>query len=203
MSEILPYCDEELFRQISHDRRKGFESLYKQEFVSIFYFVKRFVAEQQAAEDITTETFLKLWERIEDFINMTGVRAFLYRVAKNSSLNYLRDHHCHIAHHEQLLYLIEKEDEDALAEQQLTSDIYRFIYEEIEKLPPQLKTVFTMAYMEGCVNEEIAQRLGINNQSVRNNKARALRLLRTSLLGKKEYGLFLIWLAVQNNFRLF
>lgn len=203
MSDILPYCDEELFRQMSHDRRKGFESLYKQEFVSIFYFVKRFVTDQQAAEDITTETFLKLWERIEDFTNMTGIRAFVYRAAKNSSLNYLRDHNCHIAHHEQLLYLLQQEGEDALAEQQLTASIYRFIYEEIEKLPPQLKTVFTMAYLEGSGNEEIAQRLGINNQSVRNNKARALRQIRTSLLGKKEYGLFLIWLAVQSNFRFY
>ncbi len=203
MSEILPYCDEEIFRQILHDRRKGFESLYKQEFVSIFYFVKRFVADQQVAEDITTETFLKLLDRMEDFTSMTGIRAFLYRASKNSSLNYLRDHQCHIAHHEKLLYLLQQEDEEALAEQQLTASIYRIIYEEIEKLPPQLKTVFTMAYLEGCVNEEIAQRLGINNQSVRNNKARALRQIRTSLLSKKEYGLFLIWMAVQSNFRFY
>ncbi len=197
MHSVPPYQDEELFQLLKRNNRKGFELLYKQEFITVFYFIRRFVSNHQVAEDITTETFLKLYARLEDFSNMTGIRTFLYRTAKNASLNYLRDNRRHEEHHEQLIYLLEQVNEDAYAEQQLTASIYQYIYEEIEKLSPQLKKVFIMAYIEDYSNEEISQELGINNQSVRNSKARALSQIRLAMIARKDYGLFLLWLTLK------
>src|SRR5205807_1596320 len=79
---------------------------------------------------------------------------------------------------------------------QLKAEIYQHIYEEIEKLTPHLKKVFQMAYIEGMSNEEIAQQLGINNQSVRNDKSRALKQIRLAMMDKDIFGLLLLWLAL-------
>lgn len=61
----------------------------------LFYFPHRSIVEQQAAEDITMEVFLKLWQRINDLINVNAFHSFLYTTTKNASLNYLRDSRCH------------------------------------------------------------------------------------------------------------
>jgi RNA polymerase sigma-70 factor (ECF subfamily) len=58
------------------------------------------------------------------------------------------------------------------------------IYEEIEKLPKKCRQVFKLAYMDGLGNEEIANLLNITYQTVKNQKVRALKILRLALLHK-------------------
>jgi RNA polymerase sigma-70 factor (ECF subfamily) len=91
-----------------------------------------------------------------------------------------------------MAYLLEQNDESSLAKEKLNADIWQHIYNAIENLSPQLKKVFKMAYVEELSNEEIAVNLNINNQSVRNDKARALKQVRLTLLEKKLYSLLIL-----------
>ncbi len=61
----------------------------------VFYFSRRIIIEQQAAEDLTMEAFLKLWQRINDLINVNVFHSFLYTTTKNACLNYLCDNRCY------------------------------------------------------------------------------------------------------------
>ena len=167
------------FRQGS---KKAFEIIYNNYYISIFYFARRFVANSQDAEDITTETFIKLWHMHENFESMYNIRAFLHISTKNACLNYLRYEQRKLSNQKELLYLLTEETDEINGPQQITARIYQLIHDEIEKLPGQLKKIFKMAYVDGFNNEEIAKKLKINNQSVRNHKARALKLLRIALL---------------------
>ncbi len=196
MNSQFPHSDDNLSQLLKQDVRKGFEVLYNQQFTAVFYFARRFVVEQQAAEDITSEAFLKLWLRLNDFTNVSAMRSFLYTVTKNACLNYLRNSRRHTAENEKIAYLLEQNDESSLATEKLNADIWQHIYNAIENLSPQLKNVFKMAYVEGLSNEEIAVNLGINNQSVRNDKARALKQIRLTVLEKKLYSHFFFCLAI-------
>jgi RNA polymerase sigma-70 factor (family 1) len=184
-----------LLQQVAKGNKKAFETIYNRHYISIFYFARRFVADQKAAEDITTETFLKLWERRAHFSGQEGIRAFLHTAAKNACLNHLRSETRQSTHHRELAYLLNQAGAAELDEQQITARIYQYIYTEIEKLPAQVKKVFKMAYIEGLSNQEIADRLEINNQSVRNHKANALRSLRVALWDKDLYEVMLVFLA--------
>jgi RNA polymerase sigma-70 factor (ECF subfamily) len=196
MHNRFPDSNNHLSQLLKQDIRKGFEILYNQQFAAVFYFARGFVSDQQAAEDITTETFLKLWQRLNDFTNISAIRSFLYTTTKNACLNYLRDSRHRNAENDKMAYLLEKSDESFLAKEKLNADIWQHIYSAIENLSPQLKKVFKMAYIKGLSNDEIATHLGINNQSVRNDKARALKQVRLTLLDRKLFSHFFFWLTL-------
>jgi len=181
--------------QLKRGSRTAFEQFYNQQYFSVFYFACRFLPDSQAAEDVTTDSFLKLWQRLNDFESMGAMHAFLQITVKNACLNLLRSRQRESARYLELYNLLEQNDPQAFDQQQLTAQLYQHIYEEIEKLSPQLKKVFMLAYIEGLSNEEIALQLDIHNQSVRNDKARALKQLRLALAGNEAYLLFLLSVA--------
>jgi RNA polymerase sigma-70 factor (family 1) len=181
--------------QLASGSTSAFEKIYNLYFNSVFYFAKGFVKDPQEAQDITTETFFKCWEKREDFENIYKLQGFLYTTTRNACINAWRLGKIQAGLQSQLKQLLDRDDEDSKEEQLLTARIYQYIYEEIEKLPAQEKNVFKMAYLEGMTNEQIASKLNINNQSVRNYKARALKTMRIALSDKNIYHLILIWLA--------
>jgi RNA polymerase sigma-70 factor (family 1) len=185
--------EQELINQFKKGSKKAFEAIYNNHYVFTYQFAKRFVSNAQDAEDITTEVFLKLWGRHEDFDRYEKIVAFLYISTRNACLNHLRNEKRQLTGQKELLYLLEDETGQYLEQQQITARIYQYILSEIDKLPRQLKKVFTLAYIEGRSNEEIAETLKINNQSVRNHKARALKLLRIALM---EQGLLEIFILL-------
>jgi len=191
----LPQYDEiALLHQIAGNSKKAFETIYDQHYTSVFYFSKGFVTDIQVAEDITTEIFMKLWEKLKDFGSLQAIKSFLYISTKNACLNHLRNNERQSRHLKQLSYLSTKEVEDSMIQHKVTATIYQHIYDEIEKLPQQLKMVFKMAYLEGLSNEQIANELSINNQSVRNHKSRALKSLRMKMLDKDLLGSIFLFL---------
>lgn len=191
--------DAEFLLHLQQGDKKAFELLYDRHYISVFVFARRFVTDQQAAEDISTEIFLKLWDRLTDFDSLPAIRSFLYISTRNACLNHIRSLHRRSTQQEQWEYLLKQYPDEVLPELQLQADVYQHIYEEIEKLSPQLKLVFRMAYIDGLSNDEIAEQLGINNQSVRNDKSRALKQLRLAMMDKNIYGFFLLWLALRQH----
>jgi len=194
MSKSPPYSEALWLRRLHTGDKSAFEALYRDQYIAVFYTAKRFVPDIQAAEDLATETFLKLWERLGDFNSMAAIRSFLFVTVKNACLNHLRAEERMNTRHLRLIQLLEQEDDQSLANQQLMADIYAHVYAEVEKLSPRLKEVFILSYIDGLSNEEIAARLHINNQSVRNDKARALKQLRLTLTSRE--GLLVLFLLL-------
>ena len=175
---------EELILQFSRGYQPAFAALYKRFQPAIFYFVKKFIPNTAQAEDITAETFVKLWQRRENFDNEKSISSFLHTTARNASIDWLRTAKREVANREQLIHILEQEQYYDTLHDDIKGELVRLIQEEIDKLPRKIKKVFLMAYVDGKKNEEIAMLLNINNQSVRNHKARALKLLRLTLTGR-------------------
>jgi RNA polymerase sigma-70 factor (family 1) len=161
----------------------AFAALYDRFQPAIFYFVKRFIPDIQQAEDITAETFVKLWNKRTDFDNERSIASFLHVTAKNASIDWLRATKREMNNKAELIHLLSQDKVEDLHED-IRAELMRLIQAEIDQLPRVMRKVFLMAYAEGKTNEEIAQALQINNQSVRNHKARALKLLRLALSGR-------------------
>jgi RNA polymerase sigma-70 factor (ECF subfamily) len=189
------YSDEELLSLLSARDKDAFEWVYKKHFASIYHFAKRFVTDEQSAEDITTEVFIKLWERIESFNSLAGIKSFLFTSTKNACINYNRSDKRADNRHKEFVYLLTNNNEADIEEQQIPGTVFQYIYDEIEKLPVQEKKVFKLAFIEGLSNDQIAEKMNINNQSVRNYKASALKTLRINLQGRDVFA-YLVFLAL-------
>ncbi len=60
-------------------------------FRSIFmkYFIPHLIKSETIAEELSQDIFLKIWENRERSLNIRSFSAYIYRIAKNTALNYL------------------------------------------------------------------------------------------------------------------
>ncbi|MGB8193831.1 MAG: sigma-70 family RNA polymerase sigma factor, partial [Chitinophagaceae bacterium] len=79
-------------------------------------------------------------------------------------------------------------NEDALSAI-INAEVMTEINKEIGKLPRQCKRIFLLSYTEGFSNEQIAKLLGLSEHTVRNQKARAVALLRKRISKVKIFAL--------------
>jgi RNA polymerase sigma-70 factor (ECF subfamily) len=141
------------------------------------------VKNDEQAEDIVANAFIKLWRNRTGFENLDGIRAFMHVAIKNASLNYLRDMQRRSASHKEIYYLAEK-GTNYIENRLIKMELLQMIFEEVETLPPIRRRIFKMIYLEDLTVFEIASQLNITTDTVRVQKARALHALRSTFLKK-------------------
>ncbi len=79
-----------LFRIRRHQDSDAFGRIYDRYVAAIFRFVLLKLPSKEDAEDITSGVFLKCWQYLQERHDVTEVRAFLYRIARNSIADWYR-----------------------------------------------------------------------------------------------------------------
>ncbi len=162
---------------------KAMAYIFKMYHKSLCYFARQLIHNEEQAEDIVAETFVKLWQRNTDFENLATIRSFMYVTIRNSCSNYLRHIHRKAASHERILGSAER-DEDYIESRMVKADLLRIILEEVESLPPIRRKIFKMIFVEDLSIFEIATKLNITVDTVRVQKARAIYSIRNVILKK-------------------
>ena len=179
-------------RNLKDGNKKTFEWIFKTYYRDLCFHAERMVGEKEAAEDIVSDFFLKLWENRESMYITTSLRAYLHKGVFNNCLKYLE--HLKVLHkyREHAQYMIDNSDlfQSQTDQQPLSLLISQETVNEIEKaidaLPEQSKEVFLLARMEGLKYQEIAEKLDISINTVRTHMTRAMTKLRESLGGLQK-----------------
>lgn len=185
---------DELIAKFNNGSSDAFTLIYRKFQPKVFFLIQRYISDTSQVEDIATETFLKLWTnryRLETEKNIAG---FLHITARNACIDSLRASKKEALKLQELLRMQQEGADDSLRDE-VKAEVVSRIHREIDQLPPKVKEVFKLAYIDGMSNEEIAALLGIRNQSVRNHKSRALILLKQSLSDKRLFFLFFLLLT--------
>ncbi|HEX5691226.1 MAG TPA: RNA polymerase sigma factor [Roseiflexaceae bacterium] len=69
---------------------QAFEQLYRDYHQPIVQYLKRLVNQHETAEDLAHETFVKALRHLEQLVQVSSARSWLYRVATNTAYDYLR-----------------------------------------------------------------------------------------------------------------
>jgi RNA polymerase sigma-70 factor (family 1) len=176
--------------------KEAFAAVYKSHYAALFFFVKRFVVDRAEAEDITAETFIKLWKIRQNFESHQNIKAFLYITARNACLDCLRARQRSTGMQQEMLYLLLQQNDMTFIHDEIKADVLTQVKEKIEDLPPKCKQIFKMAFFERLKNGEIAERLGLTLQTVKNQKVRAIKLLRLAL--KRDLVLLTLLIITSN-----
>ncbi|WP_337941694.1 RNA polymerase sigma-70 factor [Parabacteroides sp.] len=158
----------------SHD---AFKKLFMNYFPKVKYFVCHLIKSESIAEELAQDVFMKIWERREDLETIESFNSYVYRMAKNIALNYLRRKYLEDS------YLEEYEGE---TESTIEGDLYVREMELLEQLtvsrmPPKRKAIYEMSRKDGLTNDEIATRMGISKKTVENHLNLALKEIRKTL----------------------
>jgi RNA polymerase sigma-70 factor (ECF subfamily) len=168
------------FRQ---GKNKAFESVYNTFYDEIYCFAYKMADNISEAQDITSETFWKLFQKRQSFDSASNIKAFLYITARNSCLDYLRRRKMMVARHQILAGTL---DETFDLENHLLDIAYlKKVKATIESLPPRQREAIQLLYYEELKYKEVAEAMGITHWTVAELRERALSSLR-KLLQKEQ-----------------
>ena len=164
---------------LNNKERSSWKSFYEEFYAAICSYVNKFVKEESDAEDITQETFINIWNSTRQFKNMQELTWYLYKAAYTNAIYYLRTKNLHrelLAKYQVEEVEISDEHFTITIQEELTRQLHLYINE----LPQEAQKILILS-LEGCSGNEIAEKLGISIYTVKSQKNRSLKYLRTKL----------------------
>ncbi len=160
---------------LRHDRQAQ-QQLYRLYAGKMYAVCCRYVKDRMEAEDVLVMAFTKIFERLSQFKGNGSFEGWIRRVMVNESLTYLRKN--------RNMYL-ETDIEAAALEpdyQKLENELEaNDLMKLIETLPVGYRTVFNMYALDGYNHQEIAQQLGISENTSKSQLSRARAFLQKKL----------------------
>ena len=170
----------------------SFSQIYTSLYKRSFYFTKSYVHDDLVAEDITSESLIKLWERLKESpVAQEAVLPLLLTILKHKSLDYLKHREVELRSCSELeawrmqelsirLSTLEACNPDEIFSKEVT----HIIRQTLSSLPEQTRHIFMLSRFENRSNKEIAETVGLSVKSVEYHIGKALKVLRVSL---KDY----------------
>jgi len=174
---------------LGHSDIQSFSEIFQRHYAALCLFAERMVGNH--AEDVVEEFFLSLWNTPHDFESDEHLRAFLYRSVKNACLNFLKIS-LRTNERNTKYAIVQGQIENSYLTEITRTEIIRELHQAISELPPQCSKIISMGYIDGMSNSEIAEKLGLSLQTVKNQKLRGLGLLRKKLPGEQYLLLFMV-----------
>ena len=158
--------------------RAAFVQLYRRHYDAIFRYCTHRLFDRDAAEDITSEVFLKM---VENFHSFKGTdkqfSPWLYRIATNAVNHHLRKY----ARRNRLLKNACEQAANKAVDCVESSERLALLKEAMLSLRPRYQTIITLRFFENLKMIEIAEVLGSSPGTVRSQLARALEKLRVKM----------------------
>jgi RNA polymerase sigma-70 factor, ECF subfamily len=176
----MPALDQQIdvLRQFSHGDLDAFESLFRLHQGEVYRWIVRIVRDPTAAEDLTVETFWRIYRIHARFDPSRGFEPWARRIATNAALDHLKTLRPEIDLPHELLYDLPS---PPLPDPGISEELRRKTARAFRRLPPKLQVAATLALIEEQPYKEIAGALGISTGAVKVRVFRALRLLRKEL----------------------
>ena len=168
--------DQELVVLAIKGDSKAFEQLVFRYEKPIFIYTKRFLNQKESAEDVTQETFIKIYRSLKNFDPEYKFKTWIYTVATNTVYDWLRK-----AKKSKELFIIddpdnsfETIDEDASYNKIEDKEL---IDNALKNIKPVYQSVIVLFYRDGLLYEEIAEVLRVPVNTLKTYMSRAKKAL--------------------------
>jgi RNA polymerase sigma-70 factor (ECF subfamily) len=180
----------EVLTRFASGELEAFESLFRQFQEEVFRWIVRIVRDPVAAEDLTVETFWRIYRGHARFDPGRSFGAWARRIATNVAIDYLKMARWRKG---ELAGCLSVESVEAagvgnpmpLNPTGINPAIRREVRERaqlaLQQLPARLRVVALLALVEECPQSEIAEALNISTAAVKSRLFRAIRILRKKL----------------------
>ena len=165
-----------LFKLIAEGNESAFSEVFHEYNSRLFMVVLKITKSESEAEEIIQNVFLKLWLNRHKLHEIENPGAWLYKVASNLALSFLRTKATQLRH-EKVLQCRQLNQQDDIQLQLEAKEIKNLVSTAIEGLPPGRREVYILSRHEGLNRMEIASRLGITESTVKNQLGSALKFI--------------------------
>jgi RNA polymerase sigma-70 factor (family 1) len=162
---------------------ESFGLLYKDYFADLLSFVRRYVHAETIAEDIVQDIFVKLWDKKDDLTNVLEWRAYLFKMAKNRALDYLKKIK-RVDYMPAEMIQEFKNFDKGVENLAIEKEYFEFLRKQFDRLPETSKNVFVLCREMGKSYEEVASELSISKNTVKHHMVSTVKWLRQEVLAK-------------------
>jgi len=165
----------ELLERFAAGDVEAFEALFRQHQCEVYGWILRIVRDRATAEDLTIETFWRMYRAHARFDAAKGnCTAWLRRIATNAALDHLRRTRREVP-------LPEDPPDAPKVPAAERSELQRTILSAMNSLSPRLRVAVVLALVEEESYDRIAEALGISVSAVKVRVFRGVRILRKEL----------------------
>ncbi len=171
----------QLIQQVKSSDKGAFHQLFKKYHPVLFRFIVYRVKDEDLAEDIVQDTFLKIWNIRDTLDPSKSFFSLIAKIGTNLCYDHFRYQEVRVRHKDTIPKPRESYYDNPEAAHDLI--VLRGVINKAvnEHLPEKCREVFILSRMEKLANKEIAAILGLSRRTVENQLYRALKILKKQL----------------------
>ncbi|RKD90579.1 RNA polymerase sigma factor [Mangrovibacterium diazotrophicum] len=166
--------DQDLVQQINDGDEKAFRLLVDRHQKMVLHTCLGFVQDRNDAEDLAQEIFVELYHSLHKFRGESKLSTWIYRIAVNRSLNFVRDNKRRkffrsvgISLGDETKVDVPDESWSSRPDHEVENDQRRTnLYKAINSLPERQRVAFTLSKLEDLAYQDIAEVMGLSLSSV-------------------------------------
>jgi RNA polymerase sigma-70 factor (ECF subfamily) len=134
-------------------KEKAFRDLIKAYQEKLYYHVRRFVYNHEDANDVLQNTFIKIWNGIDNFRGESSLYTWVYRIATNESLTFINK--------VKKMNLVDIEQTNVhyrgAADSQTPDQLLQKLDQALAQLPDRQRQVFIMRYYDELTYDQMSE----------------------------------------------
>lgn len=175
------HIERKILEQVSNGNQQAFQTLFSEYYDRLFHYIYGFIKSKQITEELVMDVFLKIWLGRDIILQIKKFDSFLFRVAHNKSIDFLRS----VARDPEFRDLLSEQIQLANTDQADSSILLQEyeikLREAISLLSPQRKKVYQLSREEDMTHDQIAARLNLSKNTINNHIVEAQKFIRNYL----------------------
>ena len=162
----------------------AFEALVTRKTPAVVSVARRVLGDAEDARDVAQMVFVRVWEELHRYDETYSFNTWLYRIATNLSIDFLRSSRSRQRAHGATLHVVRMREEltaDQTTRPAEDRELARLFHEVSERLSGKQKAAFILRELEDRDTCEIAEILNCGESTVRNHLFNARRILRREI----------------------
>lgn len=153
------------------------ENLWETFHTGLKHFILKRIPDEQSADDVLQETFLKIHTRIATLRDEEKLQSWMYQIARNAIADYYRAQKATVELPETLPV-----PDEPVFEDEVIKDLIPGVKAMVDNLPAPYREALILTEYEGLSQRELADRLGLSFSGAKSRVQRAREKLKTMLL---------------------
>jgi RNA polymerase sigma-70 factor (ECF subfamily) len=180
MRKLEPHIVNGYLQSFLEGKEEGFDYFFRVFHKALCFFANRYLNDLPAAEDIVSDSFLKVWVKKAQIRNENHLKNYLYKTVYHACLRLQENEKRKIRDINGFLVISDKEEKSYL-ENITRAEIMRQLKEAMDQLPVKCREIFYKLYIEGKTVADAAEELRLSVNTIKTQKARGLKLMKLRL----------------------
>ncbi|WP_207514601.1 RNA polymerase sigma factor [Longitalea luteola] len=181
MEAVVIHTDEILLSQVAGGDKDAFTMLYRRYWHALFTTAAKALRSKTDAADLVQDIFLSIWNRRHDLRITGSLAAYLQTSVKYSVIKYIEKN---ITRRDYLVLLtdmlVHYQPPDVESQLQI-KELQTVIQSAVDQMPQKMREVYQLSRKHHLSHKEIAERLGISDETVKKHIQHALHIIKTSI----------------------